>query len=111
MKIKWKIILSIIGVIVSLALLVASAILVERGNINSTTAIILIVISVILVWLAIFNAAKTDYETGVYKCRKCGHTFKPEFKAYLWSTHTLKTRQLKCPECGKKSRCIRKSKS
>lgn len=108
MKNKGNIILSVIGVVLSIALLVVSTILVEEALISPATATVLIIISVILVFIAIFFAAKVDYETGVYECRKCGHTFKPTFKAYILGVHTLTTRHLKCPECKEKSWCTRK---
>ncbi len=109
MKTKGKIILSIVGVVLSIALLVISTVLAEEKIINTATAIALIAVSVILVWIAISYAAKVDYETGVYECRKCGHIFKPTFKAYIWGAHTLTTRHLKCPKCEEKSWCTRKN--
>ena len=105
---KFRIVLSVIGVLISIALLVVSTILAEETLINPVLATVFIIISVILVFIAIFFAAKVDYETGVYKCRKCGHTFKPTFRAYVWGAHTLTTRHLKCPECNEKSWCTRK---
>ena len=105
---KTRIILSVIGVVISIALLVISTILAEEAVISSALATVIITISVILVFVAIFFAAKVDYETGVYECRKCGHLFKPTFKAYLWGAHTLTTRHLKCPKCEEKSWCKRK---
>ena len=110
MKNKGRIILSIVGVVLSITLLVISTVLAEEKVINTATAIALIAVSLVLVCIAISYAAKVDYETGVYKCRKCGHTFKPTFKAYILSVHTLTTRHLKCPECEEKSWCKRKSK-
>ncbi len=110
MKNKGKIILSIVGVVLSIALLVASTILAEEKIINPATAIVLIAVSVILVFIAIFYAAKVDYETGVYECRNCIHVFKPTFKAYILGVHTLTTRFLKCPECSKSTWCKRKNK-
>ena len=70
-------------------------------------AITLTAVSMVLVLIAIFYAAKVDYETGVYECRKCGHTFKPTFKSYILGVHTLTTRHLKCPKCEEKSWCRR----
>ena len=105
---KFRITLSVIGVVISILLLVISTILAEEALISPATATVLIIISVILVFIAIFFAAKIDYETGVYECRKCGHTFKPTFKAYILGAHTLTTRHLKCPECNEKSWCTRK---
>ena len=105
---KGKITVAVIGVVLSVALLVVSTILAEEKIINTATAVVLRAVSVVLVWIAISYAAKVDYETGVYECRKCGHTFKPTFKAYILGAHTLTTRHLKCPECNEKSWCTRK---
>ena len=105
---KRKIIISVIGVVISTALLVISAILAEEEIINTAIAITLTAVSTVLVLISVFYAAEVDYETGVYECRKCGHTFKPTFKAYIWGAHTLTTRHLKCPKCEEKSWCRRK---
>ena len=105
---KRKIILSVIGFVISTALLVISAILAEEEIITPAIAITLTAVSTVLVLIAVFYAAKVDYETGVYECIKCGHTFKPTFKAYIWGVHTLTTRHLKCPKCEEKSWCRRK---
>ncbi len=106
---KNKIVLAAVGVILSISLLVTSSVLAEEKIINLTTAIALIAVSSVLVLIAVLYASKIDYETGIYECRKCGHTFKPTFKAYIMGAHTLRTRSLKCPECNKKSWCLRKS--
>lgn len=109
MKNKGKIILSVVGVVSSIALLVASTILAENEIINTAGASVILAVSVLLVLISVVYAAKVDYETGVYECRKCGHTFKPTLKAYIWGAHTLRKRHLKCPKCKEKSWCIRKN--
>ena len=106
---KRKIIISVIGVVISITLLVISSILAEEEIITPAIAITLTAVSVVLVLIAIFYAAKVDYETGVYECGKCGHKFKPTFKAYILGMHTLTTRHLKCPKCEEKSWCRRKT--
>ena len=105
---KGKIIISVIGVVISTALLGISAILAEEEIINTAMAITLTAVSTVLVLIAVFYAAKVEHETGVYECRKCGHAFKPTFKAYILGVHTLTTRHLKCPKCEEKSWCRRK---
>ena len=105
---KRKIIISVIVVVISITLLAVSSILVEEKIINPAIAITLTAFSTILVLIAIFYAAKVDYETCVYECRKCGHIFKPNFKEYVWGAHTLTTRYLKCPKCEEKTWCRRK---
>ena len=109
MKNKQRIILSVAGAFLSISLLVASAILAEKELIKASTAVLFTVISVILVIVAVIYACKVDYETGVYECRNCENIFKPAFKDYLWGAHTMNKRHLRCPKCGKKSWCIRKS--
>ena len=106
---KVKIILSVIGVVISTALLVTSAILAENMVIGPQLATALIIVSEALVFGTVLFAAKVDYETGVYECRKCGHVFRPTFKAYFWGAHTLTTRYLKCSKCEEKSWCKRKN--
>ena len=109
MSSKRKIIISVIGVLISITFLAISSILAEEEIITPAIAIILTAASAVLVMIAILFAAKVDYETGVYKCRKCGHIFKPTSKANIFSVHTLTTRHLKCPKCEEKSWCKRKS--
>ena len=105
---KRKITLTVIGVVTSITLLVIGSILAEEEIINPAIAITLMAVSTVLVLIAVFYASKVDYETGVYECRKCGHTFRPTFKAYILGVHTLTTRHLKCPKCEQKSWCRRK---
>ena len=105
---KRKIILSVIGFVISITLLVISSILAEEEIVTPAIAIVFTAVCTVLVLIAVFYAAKVDYETGVYECRKCGHTFKPTFKAYILGAHTLTTRHLKCPNCEGKSWCRRK---
>ena len=100
---KRKIIISVIGVAISITLLAISSILAEEKIINPEIAITLTTVSTVLVLIAIFYAAKVDYENGIYVCRKCGNTFMPTFKEYICGAHTIKTRYLKCPECKKSS--------
>ena len=105
---KAKIILSVIGVVISTILLVISSILAEEAIISPALAIVFTTISVGLVFAAIFFAVKVDYEAAVYECRKCGNVFKPTFRAYFRGAHTTTTRHLKCPKCEEKSWCKRK---
>ena len=106
---KSKFILSIVGVVVSLAFLVVVSILAEEALISANSAVVLTLISTLLILVSIIFAAKVDYETGVYECRSCGHVFKPKFMAYLLGPHSLTTRCLKCPECENTTWCKRKT--
>lgn len=49
-----------------------------------------------------------DRESGSFECKHCGHRFTPTFKAYIFGAHTITRRKLKCPNCHKKSWCIKR---
>ena len=109
MKNKIKMMLAYSGLIISIILLTFSSYLYENKCVNELYGTFLMAISIILMFVAICFAAKIEYETGVFQCRKCGHLFKPTFKAYIFGAHTLMTRHLKCPHCDEKTWCKRKS--
>ncbi len=44
-------------------------------------------------------------DAGVYECPECGEKFAPDLKDFVLGAHTLTTRRLKCPACGKKRFC------
>ncbi len=46
------------------------------------------------------------YRKVRYICPECQTTFKARFGEFFFSAHTLRTRRLTCPHCGKKSFCI-----
>ncbi len=53
-------------------------------------------------------AAAVDIHTGTFECRYCKTRFVPSAGAYIAGPHTILTRFLKCPNCGKKSCCRRR---
>ena len=53
-------------------------------------------------------ACVVDMNTGTFECRHCKTRFVPTVGAYLAGPHTILTRRLKCPNCGKKSYCRRR---
>ena len=53
-------------------------------------------------------AAAVDMHTGTFECKYCKTRFVPTAGAYLAGPHTILTRYLKCPNCGKKSYCRRR---
>ena len=106
---KSKFILSMVVLVISIIALVIVTTLAENSIIGESFAVVLMNISVILVLIATFFAVKVDYETGVYKCRNCGHTFKPTFWAYLFGMHTPTIRYLSCPNCEDTTWCKRRT--
>ncbi len=104
---KGKATLSIIGFVGSLIWVITSIMLAEKGILNELFAVVFTIIPIILLVVAIFSLSKIDYETGVYTCKNCGHTFKPTIKEYVLGAHTPTTRYLRCPECSKLTWCKR----
>ena len=107
---KSKMVISVIGFILSIVLMIVIAVLAENARISFMAGTILIVLALIPVFITTFFILKIDYETGVYECRNCGHIFKPTAKAYIFGAHTPTKRCLACPECGTKTWCIRRHK-
>lgn len=106
MKNLTKILLSVCILLISLVLIMISGALFEFLPIDFS--IVLVVLSSITFVIAPIVAIMLDYSAGDYECKKCGQRFKPTLGAYVWGAHTLTTRYLKCPHCGKKSFCKRR---
>lgn len=100
-KVALQIVVMIISV-VSFATLLVTAI---KFAPSTLVRIILLVIGAVVFVAGISVACVLDRETGVYECRKCGAKFTPDMKSYVAGAHTITTRYLKCPECGKSSYC------
>lgn len=66
---------------------------------------VLISVAVLIMILEIIVGCVIDRETGVYECRYCGNRFTPSMREYVMGAHTITTRRLKCPKCGKVSFC------
>lgn len=106
MKNMTNILLSVCILLISLILIMISAALFEFMPLE--WSVLLVVLSSITFIIALAAAMLLDYGAGKYECKKCGQKFKPTFGAYVWGAHTLTTRYLKCPHCGKKSFCRRR---
>lgn len=59
--------------------------------------------STILYIIAAFISLKFEVDAGYYECKNCHHKFVPTYKDVMFSVHMGTTRNLKCPECKKKS--------
>ena len=65
----------------------------------------LIGIAVVVMAGGIGVAAALEMGAGTFECRHCHTRFVPTAGEYIAGAHSLTTRWLKCPECGKKSLC------
>ncbi len=69
---------------------------------------VLIVIGLLSIFGGIGIAVALDIKAGTYECPACGERFEPAPGAYVMGVHSITTRYLKCPKCGKKSFCKRR---
>ena len=106
MKNLTKILLSVCILLISLILIMISGASFEIFPFE--WSVLLVVLSSITFIIALIAAILLDYSAGDYECKKCGQRFKPTLSAYVWGAHTLTTRYLKCPHCGKKGFCKRR---
>lgn len=106
---KKKVILSVVVVFITLlAAITILFIATEHDGVGTAERIILIVIGVIVMIGGLGVATALDINAGTYECRKCGKRFVPKLGSYLNGAHTITTRYLRCPECGKRSFCKRR---
>ena len=54
-------------------------------------------------FVGFFYAVKIEQVAGYYKCKECGHSYVPTYKAANLAMHMGRTRYMRCPNCGKKS--------
>ena len=66
---------------------------------------ILIGIGFIILLTGVITCCFVDNSAGYFECRYCKKKFIPSMKSFILGPHTLTTRQLKCPYCGKISYC------
>ena len=74
-------------------------------NMQNWVRILLIVIGFIVLFAGVILVCIIDNHAGYFECRHCKHRFRPKDIEYIIGPHTLTTRLLKCPECGKKTYC------
>ena len=102
---KKKIIIAVIIAVTTLLAGLALMLVADLLEMQTWLRIVLGVIGAVIIVVGIGLACVLERDAGVYECRHCGEMFVPTMKAYLWGAHSLTTRRLKCPKCGKKSFC------
>jgi transcriptional regulator with XRE-family HTH domain/DNA-directed RNA polymerase subunit RPC12/RpoP len=102
---KKKIILSAIVVVMGIIAVVTLVLLAGLLEMPVWLRVVLIVIGVIIMLSMVVVACVLDRDAGVYECKNCHKRFVPTMKAYILAPHTITTRRLKCPYCGKKTYC------
>ena len=105
---KRKIILGAIVCFITILAAVTLIMVSGLAELETWTRVVLIVIAVIVMAGGIGVAAALEMNAGTFECRHCHTRFVPTAGAYIAGAHSLTTRYLKCPECGKKSFCKRR---
>ncbi len=91
-----------IGILVTIILL-ACVFVASFVQMDAVWRIVLIVAGSIPFIIGIAYAIKIEQVAGFYECRNCGHKYVPTYRQVLFSMHSLRTRYMKCPKCGKRT--------
>ena len=102
---KKKIILAVIIALVTLGAGLTIILIANLLEMELWLEIVLSVVGSVIIVTGVGLACVLERDAGVYECKHCGERFVPTMGAYLWGAHTITTRRLKCPKCGKKSFC------
>ena len=102
---KKKLILG--GIVAAITILAGCTLVMVSGLLEMDTwiRIVLIVIALVVMAGGIGVAAALEMGAGTFECRHCHTRFVPTAGEYIAGAHSITTRWLKCPECGKKSFC------
>lgn len=102
---KRNIALGAITAFVSIVSTVTIIVLAGLADLEVWQRCLLIAIALIDIAGGITVAAALEMKSGTFECRHCKTRFVPTAAAYIAGPHSITTRYLKCPECGKKSFC------
>ena len=59
---------------------------------------LVVLLGILMTWMYCRNTA--------YICAECNAQFQPALREFLFSSHTPKTRKLRCPKCGHTGYCV-----
>lgn len=97
----------VVGMVASLAMIIAGTIIALKNGENDPLAVVLIVSGCVIVVAAALIGLGIEVKTGYYECAECGHIYKPSsLLKTAFAIHMNTTRYMKCPKCGK--RCWQK---
>ena len=97
----------VVGVVASLAMIIAGTIIALKNGENDPLAVVLIVSGCVIVVAVALIGLGIEVKTGYYECAECGHIYKPSsLLKTAFAIHMNTTRYMKCPKCGK--RCWQK---
>lgn len=79
-----------------------SVYMIEKLNITTLPAI-LIIVSFVFTIILIFYCLYLEQVAGYYICKHCNHKYIPTFKQVFFAKHIGRTRNMKCPKCHQRT--------
>lgn len=89
--------------VMSTAILFALVFTAALADLVTWVRVALIAAGFVLFIPGIALALKIEQTAGYYACAVCGHRHIPTYRAVISAPHMNRTRQMRCPVCGKKS--------
>lgn len=105
---KKKVVLAVASMVVTLVASLTIILVAGLLQMQEWQRFLLIGIGLAVLLGGLFVAAALEWDAGTYECRHCQTRFVPTLGEYMMGMHTLTTRHLRCPNCGKKSMCKRR---
>lgn len=102
---KQKIAFSVVCFLVCFSVLLGCVLISAYVEMELWLRVVLIVYGFIVFFFGIGVAFYYDIKVGSFECRHCGKRFVPTAMQYIVGMHSVTTRFLKCPYCGKRSFC------
>lgn len=100
-----KVIIEAVAFVITVLACVAIIAVAGLTDIKAWQRILLVIVAIIIMAGGITVGAMADMSIGTFECKHCGTRFVPSAKEYIFGAHTLTTRRLTCPKCGKRSYC------
>ena len=107
-KNKKKVVLAVVSAVVTVVATLTIILMAGLLQMEQWQRGMLIGIGLAVLLGGLIVAAALEWDAGTFECKHCKARFEPTMGAYIMGMHTLTTRHLRCPECGKKSWCKRR---
>lgn len=105
---KKKVVLAVVSAVVTVVATLTIILMAGLLQMEQWQRALLTGIGLVVMLGGLFVSAALEWDAGTYECKHCKARFVPTMGAYMMGMHTLTTRHLRCPECGKKSWCKRR---
>ena len=100
---KWLLTMEVVVGVVCVAIMLALILIASLVNMEEWLRILLIVVGMLPLLICCPFLLRIEQVAGYYECKSCHHRYLPTFKAVNLAPHIGRSRQMRCPECGKKS--------